>query len=52
MYNSFLTGITFLKNTRIFLAPLPILLLFYIITLIIGWNITISFVNFFHYRVM
>lgn len=49
----FQTGIPFLKNTRLFLAPIPILILFYIITIIIGWNICISFVNFFHfYRVL
>lgn len=44
--------IPFLKNSRIILAPIPLVVLFYIMTLVIGWNITISFVNFYHYRVL
>lgn len=46
------SGIPFLKNTRIILAPIPIIILLYVITLIIGWNITMSFVDFYHYRVL
>uniref|UniRef100_U5EV70 Putative unc-50 protein n=1 Tax=Corethrella appendiculata TaxID=1370023 RepID=U5EV70_9DIPT len=41
-----------LKNVRIILAFLPILFLFYVITLIIGWNLSITLMNFYHYRVL
>lgn len=44
--------IPFLKNTRVILAPLTLVFLFYIVTLIIGWNVTITFMNFYHYRVL
>lgn len=44
--------ISFLRSTRVFLAPAPVLFLFYVVSLIIRWNITIAFVDFFHYRVM
>lgn len=44
--------VPFLKNTRIILAPLTILVLLYIVTFIIGWNITITFMDFYHYRVL
>lgn len=44
--------ITFLKNTRFILAPLTLIVLFYIVTLIIGWNVTQTFMNFYHYRVL
>ncbi|XP_011185523.1 protein unc-50 homolog [Zeugodacus cucurbitae] len=40
-----------LKNTRLILIPLPIIFLFYLVTVIIGWNVTISFINFYKYRV-
>lgn len=50
MYLS-LSGIPHLKNTRLILIPLPIICLFYMITLIIGWNVTESFINFYKYRV-
>lgn len=41
------SGISFLKNTRIFLTPMPILFVFYIVTIIIGWNICRTFANFY-----
>lgn len=44
--------IAFLKNSRIILAPIPVVFLFYVITLVIGWNITISFVYFYQFRVL
>ncbi|XP_037047532.1 protein unc-50 homolog [Bradysia coprophila] len=44
--------IPFLKNTRILLAPVTLVFLFYLVTLIIGWNVTVTFMNFYHYRVL
>lgn len=44
--------VPFLKNTRVILAPLTLVFLFYLVTLIIGWNVTITFMNFYHYRVL
>lgn len=46
-----LSGIPHLKNTRLILIALPIIFLLYIVVTIIGWNATISFVNFYKYRV-
>ncbi|XP_034475663.1 protein unc-50 homolog [Drosophila innubila] len=40
-----------LKNTRLILIALPIIFLLYLVVTIIGWNATISFVNFYKYRV-
>lgn len=40
-----------LKNTRLILLPLPIVFLFYVVTVIIGWNVTTSFIYFYKYRV-
>ncbi|XP_055902895.1 protein unc-50 homolog [Eupeodes corollae] len=39
-----------LKNTRLLLIPLPIVFLFYLMTMIIGWNVTVSFIMFYKYR--
>lgn len=47
-----MAGIAFLKNTRLILAPLTLIALLYIVTLIIGWNVTQTFMNFYHYRVL
>ncbi|XP_055607582.1 protein unc-50 homolog [Uranotaenia lowii] len=41
-----------LRNTRIFLVMLPVLFLFYVVTLIIGWNLSVSLMYFYHYRVL
>lgn len=41
-----------LKNTRIILVTLPLLFLFYVITLIIRWNLSVSLMYFYHYRVL
>lgn len=46
------SGIPFTKNSRIILAPIPLVALFYLITLIIGWNITITFVNFYRFYLL
>lgn len=40
-----------LKNTRLILIALPIIFLLYLVVTTIGWNATISFVNFYKYRV-
>lgn len=45
-------GIAFLKNTRLILAPLTLIALVYIMTLIMSWNVTQTFMNFYHYRVL
>ncbi|XP_063709752.1 protein unc-50 homolog [Culicoides brevitarsis] len=44
--------INHLKNTRAILAVMPIALLVYIVTLIIGWNFCVTLMNFYHYRVL
>ncbi|EAA08030.4 protein unc-50 homolog [Anopheles arabiensis] len=41
-----------LKNTRIILVTLPLLCLFYVVTLIIGWNLSVSLMYYYHYRVL
>lgn len=41
-----------LENTRLFLFPLPILTIIYIFTLIMGWNLSLMLMNFYHYRVL
>lgn len=48
------SGIPHLKKsrTKLILAFMPILVLFYIVTIIIGWNLNISLMNFYHYRVL
>lgn len=54
--NSFVStlGIPHLKKsrTKLILALLPITALFYIITIIIGWNLNVSLMNFYHFRVL
>ncbi|XP_030373500.1 protein unc-50 homolog [Scaptodrosophila lebanonensis] len=40
-----------LKNTRLILIALPIIFLLYLVVTIIGWNATVSFINFYKYRV-
>jgi len=39
-------------RTRIIFAVIPIFVLFLIVTIIIGWNLNISLMNFYHYRVL
>ncbi|KAG8227982.1 hypothetical protein J437_LFUL007533 [Ladona fulva] len=41
-----------LQGTQVLLYPLTALLLVYIVTVIIGWNISRSFMDFYHYRVV
>ncbi|CAG9804294.1 unnamed protein product [Chironomus riparius] len=55
-YISFLgyNSIPYLKKsrTRLILVVVPIFFLFYLITIIIGWNLNITLMNFYHYRVL
>lgn len=41
-----------LRNTRLILTPLSLIVLVYLMTLIVGWNVTQTFMNFYHYRVL
>lgn len=41
-----------LRNTRIILVTLPLVFLFYVVTLIIRWNLSVSLMYFYHYRVL
>jgi len=43
-----------LKNsrTRLLLATIPLFVLIFVVTIIIGWNLNISLMNFYHYRVL
>ncbi|XP_071443695.1 protein unc-50 homolog [Hetaerina americana] len=41
-----------LQGTQVLLYPLTALLLVYIVTIVIGWNISRSFMDFYHYRVV
>lgn len=54
IYITFLgySSLPILQNTRIFLYPLTILCIIYVVTLAVGWNVGISLMNFYTYRVM
>jgi len=41
-----------LRSTRIFLYPLTLLGLLYVITLLLGWNVSKTLMDFYHYRVL
>jgi len=41
-----------LARTHFFLAPLSILLIFFILTLAMGWNLSRSLMDFYQYRVL
>lgn len=41
-----------LKNTRFILLAMPVYFFFYIMTLIIGLNMCVALMNFYHYRVL
>lgn len=41
-----------LRSTRIFLYPLTLLAILYIVTLLIGWNVSTTLINFYRYRVL
>lgn len=40
------------RMTRMILGVMPIAFLFYVVSLIIGWNVCVSLMNFYHYRVL
>jgi len=40
------------SRTKLLLALMPLIVLFFIVTVIIGWNLNISLMNFYHYRVL
>ncbi|VDN51005.1 unnamed protein product [Dracunculus medinensis] len=52
IYISFLgyTALPILKNTHIFFYPITFLFIFYIATVTAGWNISISAMDFYHFR--
>lgn len=54
MYISFLgySNLPFLQNTRVFLLPLPALLVVYLATLLAGWNLSELLMYFYRYRVL
>lgn len=51
IFSNLFSGIPHLKNTRLILIPLPIIFIFYLVTLIINWNVTVAFIDFYKYRV-
>jgi len=54
VYITFLgySGLPILKNTQVLLYPMMILLIFFIVTLASGWNISKSLMYFYQYRVL
>lgn len=54
IYITFLgySSLNILNRTNYFLAPLPVLLLLYILSLAIGWNLSRSLMEFYQYRVL
>jgi len=53
LYITFLgyTALRFLKNTHVFLYPFTFLFIAYVVTITIGWNIQMSMMHFYHYRI-
>ena len=47
----FLTDVPFLKNVRYMLSLVPIFFLFYIVTTISGWNLSVTLIEFYRLRV-
>jgi hypothetical protein len=41
-----------LRSTRIFLYPLTLLIFTYLVTLLLGWNISTTLMNFYQFRVL
>lgn len=54
LYITFLgySSLQILQNTRIFLLPLPILVLCYLSTVFAGWNLSRMLMNFYLYRIL
>lgn len=47
----FVSAVPFLKNVRYLLSLLPIIFLFYIVTTISGWNLSVTLIDFYRLRV-
>lgn len=47
----FVLAVPFLKNVRYLLSLLPIIFLFYIVTTISGWNLSVTLIDFYRLRV-
>lgn len=54
LYITFLgySNLSIVRNTRVFLLPLPILFVMYLGTLIASWNLSETLVEFYRYRVL
>ncbi|CAG9130911.1 unnamed protein product [Plutella xylostella] len=54
LYITFLgySNLPTLHNTRLFLLPLPATFLAYIVTIVLGWNLSLMLMDFYHYRVL
>ncbi|XP_026763754.1 protein unc-50 homolog [Galleria mellonella] len=54
LYITFLgySNLPIVHNARVFLLPLPILVLAYLGSLLAGWNFSLMLMNFYHYRVL
>ena len=48
--NEFL-ALPILKNTQIFLYPVTFVFIFFVATISAGWNISVTSMDFYHYRV-
>jgi len=46
-----MVALPFLKNTRVILYPLTVLLLIYIVCILIGWNLSRGLCHFYAMRV-
>ncbi|CAK1594171.1 unnamed protein product [Parnassius mnemosyne] len=54
LYITFLgyNNLPMLQNVRVFLLPLPVLVLAYLGTLIANWNLSLMLMDFYHYRLL
>uniref|UniRef100_A0A915DZJ4 DDE Tnp4 domain-containing protein n=1 Tax=Ditylenchus dipsaci TaxID=166011 RepID=A0A915DZJ4_9BILA len=46
------SALPILKNTHVFLYPITFIFIFFVATVSAGWNVSISAMNFYHFRVM
>ncbi|KAI1731861.1 UNC-50 family domain-containing protein [Ditylenchus destructor] len=54
IYITFLgyTALPILKKTHVFLYPITFIFIFFVATISAGWNVSVSAMNFYHFRVM
>ncbi|XP_053615204.1 protein unc-50 homolog [Plodia interpunctella] len=54
LYITFLgySNLPMIQNARVFLLPLPILVVVYLGTVLAGWNLSMMLINFYHYRLL